>query len=62
MPRLGRGASKGVSIISLQPAFSRQIYVIWRTLASERPAIAVTVSAIRDVATDLSASQRATAN
>jgi DNA-binding transcriptional LysR family regulator len=50
MPRLGRGATDGVSIISLQPAFSRQIYAIWRTLASERPAIAVTVSAIREVA------------
>ena len=62
MPRLGRGANEGVSIISLQPAFSRQIYVIWRTLASERPAIAVTVSAIRDVAADLSASQRAIAS
>jgi DNA-binding transcriptional LysR family regulator len=55
MPRLGRGSTEGVSIISLQPAFSRQIYLIWRTLASERPAIAVTVSAIRDVAADLSA-------
>ena len=54
MPRLGRGSIDGVSIISLKPAFSRQIYAIWRTLASERPAIAVTVSAIRDVAKDLS--------
>jgi DNA-binding transcriptional LysR family regulator len=54
MPRLGRGAADGVSIISLQPAFFRQIYAIWRTLASERPAIAVTVSAIREVADGLS--------
>ena len=46
----------GVSIVSLKPAFSRRVYAIWRTLASERPAIAVTVSAIHDVATDLSAS------
>ncbi len=50
MPRLGRGSIEGVSIVSLKPAFSRQIYAIWRTLASERPAIAVTVSAIRDAA------------
>jgi hypothetical protein len=61
MPRLGRGSIEGVSIISLKPAFSRRVYAIWRTLASERPAIAVTVSAVRDVATDLSASQSAIA-
>jgi hypothetical protein len=39
--------------VSLKPAFSRQIYAIWRTLASERPAIAVTVSAISEVARGL---------
>jgi len=49
MPRLGRGSIEGVSIITLKPAFSRQIYAIFRTLASERPAIAVTVSAICEV-------------
>ena len=38
MPRLGRGPVDGVSIISLRPAFSRQVYAIWRTLATERPA------------------------
>jgi DNA-binding transcriptional LysR family regulator len=54
MPRLGRGTIEGVSIVWLKPAFSRQIYAIWRTLASERPAIAVTVSAIREVAHGLS--------
>lgn len=48
MPRLGRGPTEGVSIISLKPAFSRQIYAIWRTLASERPAIRVTVSALQE--------------
>jgi DNA-binding transcriptional LysR family regulator len=48
MPRLGRGPTEGVSIISLMPAFSRQIYAIWRTLASERPAIRVTVSALQE--------------
>ena len=53
MPRLGRGSTEGVSIITLRPAFSRQIYAIFRTLASERPAIAVTVSAIRDVGQQL---------
>jgi DNA-binding transcriptional LysR family regulator len=61
MPRLGRGSIDGVSIVPLKPAFSRRVYAIWRTLASERPAIAVTVSAVRDVATDLSASQSAIA-
>jgi hypothetical protein len=50
MPRLGRGSIEGVSIVTLKPAFSRQISAIWRTLASERPAIAVTISAIREVA------------
>jgi DNA-binding transcriptional LysR family regulator len=53
MPRLGRGSIEGVSIVSLKPAFSRQIYAIWRTLASERPAIGVTVSAISEVANGL---------
>jgi DNA-binding transcriptional LysR family regulator len=50
MPRLGRSSIEGVSIVSLKPAFSRQIYAIWRTLASGRPAIAVTVSTISEVA------------
>jgi DNA-binding transcriptional LysR family regulator len=53
MPRLGRGAIEGVSIITLKPAFSRQIYAVFRTLASERPAIAVTVSAISEVGQQL---------
>ncbi len=53
MPRLGRGSVEGVSIITLKPTFTRQIYAIFRTLASERPAIAVTVSAIREVAQTL---------
>jgi DNA-binding transcriptional LysR family regulator len=53
MPRLGRGSAEGVSIIMLKPTFSRQIYAIFRTLASERPAIAVTVSAIHKVAQTL---------
>jgi DNA-binding transcriptional LysR family regulator len=53
MPRLGRGSADGVSIITLKPTFSRQVYAIFRTLASERPAIAVTVSAIHEVAQTL---------
>ena len=53
MPRLGRGSIAGVSIVSLKPAFSRQIYAIWRALASGRPAIAVTVSTISEVANGL---------
>jgi len=53
MPRLGRGSIEGVSIITLEPAFSRQIYAIFRTLASERPAIVVTVSAMHEVAQQL---------
>ena len=54
MPRLGRGPTDGVAIISLKPTFSRQVYAVWRTLATERPAIAVTVSAVHDVARALS--------
>jgi DNA-binding transcriptional LysR family regulator len=53
MPRLGRGSIEGVSIITLEPAFSRQIYAIFRTLASERPAIVMTVSAMHEVAQQL---------
>ena len=53
MPRLGRGSIEGVSIVRLKPTFSRQIYAIFRTLASERPAIAVTVSAMHEVAQQL---------
>jgi DNA-binding transcriptional LysR family regulator len=53
LPRLGRGSIEGVSIITLKPTFSRQIYAIFRTLASERPAIAVTVSAMHEVAQQL---------
>jgi len=34
MPRLGRGSTDGVSIISLKPTFSRRVYATWRTLAS----------------------------
>ena len=55
MPRLGRGSIEGVSSITLEPAFSRQIYAIFRTLASERPAIVVTVSAMHEVAQQLAA-------
>jgi DNA-binding transcriptional LysR family regulator len=54
MPRLGRGPTEAVSIISLKPAFSRRIYAIWRTLASERPAIAVTVDALHQACQNLS--------
>jgi len=53
MPRLGRGSIEGVSIVRLKPTFSRQIYAIFRTLASERPAIVVTVSAMHEVAQQL---------
>jgi DNA-binding transcriptional LysR family regulator len=53
MPRLGRGSIEGVSIITLEPAFSRQIYAIFRTLASERPAIVMTVSVMHEVAQQL---------
>ena len=46
MPRFGPRVRPMVSpIISLKPTFSRQVYAIWRTLASERPAI-VTVSLV----------------
>lgn len=53
MPRLGRGPTPGVRILVLQPTFARQVYLIWRTLASERPAIAAVTEAVLAAACDL---------
>ena len=51
MPRLGRGqVPAGVRMIPVQPALRRNIYAIWRTTASRRPAISATVSALREAA------------
>ena len=46
VPRLGRGLTPGVRIVGLRPSFTRQVYLIWRSLASERPAVAATVGAV----------------
>ncbi|WBQ03763.1 LysR family transcriptional regulator [Kribbella sp. CA-293567] len=48
LPRLGRGPlPDGVIAIPLHPAPSRRLYAVWRTASSRRPAIAVTLSAIK---------------
>ncbi|HEY3004255.1 MAG TPA: LysR family transcriptional regulator [Kribbellaceae bacterium] len=48
IPRLGRGPlPAGVVAVPLRPAPTRRIYAIWRTIAMRRPAVAVTVAALR---------------
>ncbi len=48
LPRLGRGPlPAGVVAIPLQPTPSRRLYAVWRTATSRRPAIAVTLAALR---------------
>ncbi len=48
IPRLGRGAlPDGVVAVPLQPAPRRRLFAIWRTTTARRPAIAVTVAALR---------------
>jgi molybdate transport repressor ModE-like protein len=49
MPRLGRGrVPDTVRMITAEPALSRNIYALWRTAASRRPAIGAIASALRD--------------
>jgi DNA-binding transcriptional LysR family regulator len=51
MPRLGRGhVPAGVRMIAVRPTLRRNIYALWRTTASRRPAINAVVSALRDAA------------
>ena len=51
MPRLGRGpVGPEVRLLELRPSFSRRVYAIWRSLAAGRPAVAVTVAALRAAA------------
>jgi DNA-binding transcriptional LysR family regulator len=50
VPRLGRGPADGVRLIPLEPSFTRQIYVVWREIATERPATAATVAALQQAA------------
>ncbi|WP_433018370.1 LysR substrate-binding domain-containing protein [Kribbella sp. CA-294648] len=48
LPRLGRGPlPSGVVAIPLQPAPTRRLYAVWRTATARRPAIAVTLTALR---------------
>jgi DNA-binding transcriptional LysR family regulator len=48
LPRLGRGPlPDGVIAIPLQPAPSRRLYAVWRTATARRPAIAVTLAALK---------------
>lgn len=48
LPRLGRGPlPEGVVAVPLQPAPSRRLYAVWRTATARRPAIAVTLAALK---------------
>ncbi|MFC5260677.1 LysR family transcriptional regulator [Kribbella qitaiheensis] len=48
LPRLGRGSlPEGVVAVPLQPAPSRRLYAVWRTATARRPAIAVTLAALK---------------
>jgi DNA-binding transcriptional LysR family regulator len=48
LPRLGRGTlPDGVIALPLQPAPSRRLYAVWRTATARRPAIAVTLAALK---------------
>jgi DNA-binding transcriptional LysR family regulator len=52
LPRLGRcDVPRGVRIVQVTPALTRHVYAIWRQEAARRPAIRVTVDALRAVAT-----------
>ena len=51
LPRLGRcDVPPGVTIAQVTPALTRHVYAIWRQEAARRPAIRVTVDALRAVA------------
>ncbi|MFF1821536.1 LysR family transcriptional regulator [Kribbella sp. NPDC058245] len=48
VPRLGRGPlPDGVVVVPLQPELSRRVYAVWRNVTSRRPAIVVTLSALK---------------
>jgi DNA-binding transcriptional LysR family regulator len=48
LPRLGRGPlPEGVIALPLQPTPSRRLYAVWRTATARRPAIAVTLAALK---------------
>jgi DNA-binding transcriptional LysR family regulator len=48
IPRLGRGPlPPGVTVVPLQPAPSRRLYAVWRTATARRPAVAVTLGALK---------------
>lgn len=48
LPRLGRcDVPHGVTIVAVTPALTRHVYAIWREEAARRPAIQVTLEALR---------------
>jgi DNA-binding transcriptional LysR family regulator len=48
LARLGRGPlPAGVIVVPLQPAPSRRLYAVWRTATARRPAVAVTLAALK---------------
>ncbi|MEV6285948.1 LysR family transcriptional regulator [Kribbella sp. NPDC051770] len=48
IPRLGRGPlPAGVTAVPLQPVVSRRLYAVWRTATARRPAVAVTLGALK---------------
>ncbi|KAA2258534.1 LysR family transcriptional regulator [Solihabitans fulvus] len=48
LPRLGRGPlPDGVVAVPLRPTPTRRLFAVWRAQATRRPAIAVTVAALR---------------
>lgn len=48
LPRLGRGRlPEGVVAIPLLPAPTRRLYAVWRTITARRPAVAVTLEALK---------------
>ncbi|HEY6738831.1 MAG TPA: LysR substrate-binding domain-containing protein, partial [Actinopolymorphaceae bacterium] len=54
LPRLGRGpVPPGVVVVPSEPVLVRSVYAVWRAQVARRPAISVTVEALRDVAAAL---------
>ncbi len=55
IPRLGRGPlPDNVTAVPLQPAPSRRLYAVWRTATARRPAVAVTLGALKTAWRDCS--------
>lgn len=51
IPRLGRDpVPDGICLVGIRPRPIRQVYAVWRTTATRRPAIAAAVQALRECA------------